>query len=85
MHGNEGNANQELVSGQALQRTSRSQAGQLKVLLWWRSGGAQKPAREAKNKEGTLNKLKGRYVSHKRNTKMRFPPPDLFLMTGKDE
>lgn len=65
MHGNEGNANQELVSGQALQRTSRSQAGQLKVLLRQRSGGAQKPAREAKNKEGTLNKLKALCESQK--------------------
>lgn len=32
MHGNEGNANQEVVSGRALQRESRCQAGQLKVL-----------------------------------------------------
>ena len=32
MFGNEGNANQELVSEQALQRATRCQAGQLNVL-----------------------------------------------------
>lgn len=42
MHGNEGNANQEVVSGRALQRESRCQAGQLKVLTQQRKRGVQK-------------------------------------------
>lgn len=72
MHGNERNANPELVSGQALQRACRSQAGQLKVLLQrqntevFRKKGVQ-------NKKATLNKPEGACVRRKRNTKVRFP------------
>lgn len=85
MRGNGRNANPELVSGQALQRAFGFQAGQLKVLLHWRNTEVFRKRKGAKNKKVTLNKPKGARVRCKRNTKMRFPPPDLFLMTGRHE